>query len=267
MKGIHMLCGLPRAGSTLLANVLEQHPDLWVSGTSSLSPCVQSVSQCLSNNEEVKSELSVDPQYYERYRTGMCSFAEGWYKDVNSTVIDKGRLWTSMRPLVDELWPKAKFIVCVRDPRDVIASVESRHRDTALFMQDGDQTLYESAENFMKKDAMVGGPMWHIEDLIRRQMTKNIVFVRYESFVVNPQLTMDELSDTLKLKSFKWNFKNVKNRQRDADAIWKQKFPHTGDGSVKAKIGSWRDVMDKELADKIVNVYPLYATTFGYKED
>ena len=264
MNNIHMLCGLPRSGSTLLGNVLEQHPDIWVSGTSSLSACVQDVSRVISNSEEVKSELASDPANLERYRNSLLGLIRGRYSDIDKVVIDKGRLWTAMRPLVDEILPESKFIVCVRDPRDVIASVELQHRDTAIFMQEGDQTLIQYAESLMLKDSMVGGPIWHIEDLLRRQLTDNVIFVRYETFTLDPQTTMQRISDELKLNEFKWDFKNVTNRERDEDAIWRNKFPHKGEGEIKPSIGSWKDVMDEELASQILNVYPLYKATFGY---
>jgi sulfotransferase len=262
---LHFLAGLPRSGSTLLANVLSQHPDVYVSGTSALPLCIERVQEVLSNSPEVQSDLATVPGAYENYLAAMRGLTEGWYSDrPEATVIDKGRGWVLHRALLDQLHPGSQVIACVRDPRDVVASVERQHRNTALFNSPVARTVHDSAEMLMMKDGIVGGPIHHIEDLIRRRLT-GVTWVRYESFVIDPAGTLGKLGDALELEPFGWDFEHVTNVATDLDAIYRGKYPHDGSGPIKPSGSDWRDVLDGDLAAKIASVYPLYMHTFGYQ--
>ena len=260
----HTLAGLPRSGTTLLANVLSQHPDVFVSGTSALPLCVESFSNTLSSAPEVQSDLVAIPGAYERYLRALRGMIEGWYADRKEKFIfDKGRGWVMHRALLDQLYPDATLVVSVRDPRDVIASIERQHRKTALFTSPMAPTLYESADLLMKPDGMVGGPIRFIEDLLRRQVA-NVCWVRYESFVVDPKESMKRIENAAGLKPFHWDFEHVSNSSTDVDGLYRHKFPHDGDGPIKPKGISWEDCLSPELAATIAAVYPLYMHTFGY---
>ena len=59
-KKINVICGLPRSGSTLLCNILNQNPDFHASSTSPLAQTLGALSQFLSTSPEVKSDLYND---------------------------------------------------------------------------------------------------------------------------------------------------------------------------------------------------------------
>lgn len=261
---LHALAGLPRAGSTLLANVLSQHPDVYVSGTSTLSQAVEAVGGVLSNNAEIQAELANVPGSYERYRTALAELAHGWYCDrPEAHIIDKGRGWIKQRGLLEQVEPGSAMIVCVRDPRDVIASIERQHRRTAIFASPIAPTIYDGAETLMKQDGMVGGPMRWCEDLIRRSLP-GVVWVRYESFVAAPDVALKKVHEALGTEPFAHDFENVENVSTDLDALYRGKYPHDGSGNIKPGGHHWSDVLDEGLAADIASVFPLFMQTFGY---
>jgi sulfotransferase len=265
MIDLHALAGLPRSGTTLLGNVLAQHPDVHVSGTSALPLCLEAVQGVLSTAPEVQSDLATVPGAYERYVAAMQGLIDGWYSqlDGDPAVIDKGRGWIMHRALLDQLAPGSVLVVCVRDPRDVVASIERQHRATAAFNSPLARTIYEVAELLMQPDGMVGGPMRFAEDLIRRKVG-GVVWVRYESLVIDPATTVAKVADTLGLAPFAFDFTNVENVATDLDAIHRNKYPHDGSGPIKATGTDWRDVLEPGLAAAIIGRWPLYAATFGY---
>ena len=57
MKQIHFITGLPRSGSTLLCNVLNQNPEFYAGSTSPLPALVNTLVNCLSNSPEVQAAL------------------------------------------------------------------------------------------------------------------------------------------------------------------------------------------------------------------
>jgi sulfotransferase len=261
---LHALSGLPRSGTTLIANVLAQHPDIHVSGTSALPLCVEAITDKLSEAPEVMSDLANVPRAYQHYVSAIRGFIDGWYYDQSEEhVIDKGRGWIMHRALLHQVAPGSALLVSVRDPRDVIASIERKHRKTAVFNSPVARTIYETAEILMQPDGMVGGPMRFCEDLIRRNLP-GVVWVRYESFTANPEPVIERIHEAMGCEPFKHDYANVQNTASDLDALYRGKFPHIGSGEIKPTGATWQDTIDPELSDKIANRYPLFMQTFAY---
>jgi sulfotransferase len=260
---IHVMSGLPRSGTTLLGNILAQHPDVHVSGTSALYDCVEQVVGALSKSDEVKGDLANVPGSYERYLTALRAFINGWYHDrPEPHIVDKSRGWLMQPLLLAQLDPHAAMIVCVRDPRDVVASIERQHRATALFHSPLTRTLAETTQMLMEPRGMVGGAIRFIEDLLRRNIP--VVWVRYETLCASPEATLARLHKAMGVDPFDHDFDNIVNVATDLDAVHYNKFPHVGSGSLKPPEQTWQTVIPAELAHRIAISYPLYMQTFGY---
>ena len=261
---IHTLAGLPRSGSTLIANVLSQHPDVHVSGTSALSNVLDSMQGVLTNDPTVISEMTANTGMVERYRSALNGFIDGWYSGINEPVIvDKGRTWAPLWILSRDLDPSRKMLCTIRDPRDVIASIEKQHQNSGLFRSPVAPLLRDSAEKLMEPTGLVGAPMRWVEDMIRRK-SPGVLFIRYESFVASPAPVMTAISKHLELSEFEWDFDNIVSRGGDGDQVWRGKYPHDGTGAIKPSEGSWEDTIDPELGKLIAGVCPLYMSTFSY---
>ena len=57
MESFNVVCGLPRSGSTLLCNLLNQNPEVYASSTSIVPVILGSTSNIISNSPEFKSLL------------------------------------------------------------------------------------------------------------------------------------------------------------------------------------------------------------------
>jgi sulfotransferase len=263
---LHALAGLPRSGSTLLANVLNQHPDVHVSGTSALQGCVAAVTNVLSNSPEVVSDLANIPDAYDtRFIPALRGLVNGWYSARSEgTVIDKSRGWILRPALLTQMDPAAVLIACVRDPRDVVASIIRRDRATAAFNTDLGLAVQDVAAKLMDPDGMVGGPIHHIEAALHGKIP--VQWVRFETFTATPETVMGRLTKALGLPEHDWDFDNVENVSTDLDAIYRGKYPHNGSGAVRPVDQGWSDVLSAPLAARIAASYPLFMHTFDYKE-
>lgn len=263
---LHALAGLPRSGSTLLANVLNQHPDVHVSGTSALQGCVGAVTNVLSNSPEVVSDLANVPYAYDtRFIPALRGLVNGWYSArAEGTVIDKSRGWILRPALLTQMDPAAVLIACVRDPRDVVASIIRRDRDTAVFNTDLGPAVQDQVAKLMDPDGMVGGPIHHIESALHGKIP--VQWVRFETFTATPETVMGRLTKVLGLADHDWDFDNVVNVSTDLDAVYRGKYPHNGAGSVRPVDQGWSDVLSLPLAARIAASYPLFMHTFDYKE-
>lgn len=258
----HVIAGLPRSGSTLLCNLLAQRPETHVSSTSALPRALLGMSQLFTQSPEVTSDLLNVPGTQERPARVMRSIVESWYSDVEAdVVVDKSRGWGQSALLLGRLLPEAVILVTVRDPREVIASIERQHRATAEY---GSHDSFESRnQQMLSAEGLVGGPIAWCEDMIRRKLP-NVKFVRYTSLVADTRHEMRDIDRRLGLEEFDYDINDVVSVATDADALYRFKYPHDGSGQVAARGADWSDVMSDETAQRIVQAWPLYSSTFGF---
>ena len=117
MKDIHFIIGLPRTGSTTLTAVLDQNPNFYAS-------IVESI---VKNMGPQSDFTSTDHKDLKKRFYGMLEGAiRGWHETEtdNPVIFSKGRPWIMFYDELKTIYPKAKFIFCVRDLRGIILSFE-----------------------------------------------------------------------------------------------------------------------------------------------
>ena len=270
MKQIHYLTGMPRSGSTLLCNILCQNPEFYASGTSPVLSIVNSAKLTWSNAPEVKNQIDDEKQlYFERFRNVANGIIQNWYAVKDEPVIfDKCRGWTISHQLLRSVVDGPKFIVMVRDLRDIVASVVRRSMQTSLYDNTAVNTLDGQITHILSQQGIAGGPMRGIGDLLLRGDLKNVCIVKYENLCKNAELVMRGLYKFLGKPYYEHNFQDIKKAHNENDAMWMYTFPHEGTGKVtECKEGGWRDVISEELAKQIENTHKWYFNKFGYNYD
>ncbi len=94
---MHVITGLPRSGSTLLCNILNQNPRFFAGSTSPLPTLLANIISTWSTQIEITSDLLHDREAAQaRMLRAMREFCNAWYSDkVNETpvIFDKSRHW------------------------------------------------------------------------------------------------------------------------------------------------------------------------------
>ena len=265
----HVVTGLPRSGSTLLCNVLNQNPDFFASSTSPMCAVVSSMQSAFTASAEAKSEFIARRQTTADAIVGAMRCAlGGWYEGFTDAkhVFDKGRGWATQVRLFEILSPTGKMVVCVRDLRDVLASVERQHAKTA-FVDDAERphgrSLFERASAMFAPDGIIGACVTAVDDLLRRK-PECVHVVRYEDFVRRPKTTLSALHEELGLDPFDYDFDLVVNVSTDVDGLYWGKFPHDGSGAVRPDESRWSDWVSEDVAKEIMRRFPGYNSAFGY---
>lgn len=130
-------------------------------------------------------------------------------------------------PLIPEMFElfgnKIKFLVSIRDPRDTVISmmkVGSKLKNNQI----NSHGLVRAERNMDALSKLYNAYYINLFNRITPELSKNILFIRYEDIVNIPEKTCDEISDFLGLKikyepSSSWN-----NNEIDFDLAKKNSF-------------------------------------------
>lgn len=266
---INIITGLPRSGSTLLCNILNQNPKFWASSTSLLPRLCGGLVHAWSSSIELKGDLQVDKQgTEERLKRSLKSFCLSWYEDFKDKVVfDKSRGWVHHALIFRSIFPESKIIVTIRDLKEVFASVEKQHLKSP-FLDDSTtpnaKTIMQRAKVMFAQNGLIGAPLDGLYDMINRRV--EMFVVRYENLVDRPKTVISEIYDYLEEDIFEHDFENIKNTATDPDAFYLNKFPHEGSGKVIAgPIDGWKNYVPNVVTQHISKTHGFFNHFFNYK--
>ena len=222
---ILFMSGFPRAGSTILMNILAQNPKFHPTPTSGLIASVLSIRDNWKGNDIYKS--NGEEYIYPKIKTMLKNMIIGFYqKEVleNKIPIDKNRSWANSLFFLEEIFDcKIKIIYPIRHIGDCVISMERvnrkstiiNHGDNGNFLNE--QTTIGRAENFIKDDGVFGQPILHLRELLYRGCGDRLVFVPYDDMLTYPNEVFNRLYDELGLDRFKHDFNNIKQTVFEQD--------------------------------------------------
>lgn len=253
-KRVVFLAGLPRSGSTLLCNVLGMHPQVRATATSPLCDLVQTLRLTWSSSEALLAELERDREgVYERLLRSTRAFIEAWSGDAPTPVtVDKSRFWLFHVETVRELYPDFKMIVCLRDLRDVYASIEKQHRKTMMLALPGsaEASLVDArAMALFEPSGVVGGPLralYNLGDM--GDLSENLFFWHFERFLDAPEEVTERLLAWLGVEPTRLDLSRIEVSTAEADAFYRLKFLH----DVKPTIEKPRGFQEADVSPRIV---------------
>ena len=115
------LVGFPRSGTTLLGQVLASHPD---AQTMEERPCLMDSAAEFFGSDDALDRLAALPEAeLEHWRARYWQrVAESGATPSKPVFVDKMPLNAVFLPLIAKLFPQARILVAMRDPRDVVLS-------------------------------------------------------------------------------------------------------------------------------------------------
>jgi hypothetical protein len=120
------LLGFPRSGTTLLEVILEGHPN--VAGLEEQESLIDGVHAFMRDPDDLDRLANATPAVLDALRAAYWErVAAAGVAVAGKTFLDKYPLNSLKLPLIARLFPGAKILLAVRDPRDVVLSC-FRHR-------------------------------------------------------------------------------------------------------------------------------------------
>ncbi len=255
MRKFHTIAGMPRAGSTLLCNIINMNEDFHVTPTSGVIDVVKTMRSTISHNATWKAQDRL--KIMNDIQRGMSGFLHGYFQDYE-VVFDKCRAWPSNISLIDEILGNedTKIIWCYRDPVEVVGSIESRYQKTIL-LENTDESVSPGA--FSTLDRRIGtyisdGGLVHstvemLIDAIEMGYHNRIMIVRYADLTMNTQAVLDDIHDFIGEPRKQYDLSQLKQSTFENDGVYNYKFMHTiKEGSVEYKKS------DFELPQRYVDI-------------
>jgi sulfotransferase len=236
------VAGLPRAGSTLLCQLLGEHPQIHSEGHSSpLCSALLRMRHGISDDDFFLSQLDVDfERTYGHLTAATRAFVRNWYHDCNKpVVIDKNRGWLRNFEYLLALEPDARLLVCVRELGQVYGSVEAQHQRTILIDfpdHTANHDRYNRADVLFAKDGVIGNPLRAIEAIqdLAVEVQQRIRVVLFERLMCDPVASMAEVFDWLKVPPHRVDPKNLAVHAHESDSYYRHKYPHRQSAAIEA---------------------------------
>lgn len=249
MKKIHFISGLPRSGSTLLSSILKQNPKFTASISDPLLEFSRNIIAGVNTAVGMQAMVSQNKQ-----RELIRGLFDVFYNKSNDVCFNTNRGWAGYTPLMKDLYPDAKMILCVREIPWILDSFEQlntknpysikplyHHQDLGS-VYDRTKMLMGDIPNFA---GYVMGPIANTKQALYSNEKDRICVIEYDTLAKNPKESMQLLYQFLGEPWYEHDFDNVEDSYDEFDNQAKITGLHT----VKRKVQyySRRPILPEDL--------------------
>jgi tetratricopeptide (TPR) repeat protein len=247
------LLGFMRSGTTLLEQVLASNPQVLATEERSM---LNEAGRVFQAGPDAMDELAtLDVAGLRHFRKAYWDRVREFCPDLRGKVyVDKQPLNTIKLPIIAKLFPKAKILFALRDPRDVVFSCFRRHFRVNI-------TMFEFLD--LKDTAEFYAGVMALGDISRQKLPLDVFEHRYEDMVGDFETQVRAVCDFIgiawsdSMREFNKLAPVVDLRSPSAIQV---RRPLYAEG-----IGQWRN-----YADDLAPVLPILAPwveKFGYPKD
>jgi tetratricopeptide (TPR) repeat protein len=244
------LVGFPRSGTTLLENILASHPD--ICALDERDTLGEAARAFLANDAGLSRLAEASPDEMEQHRLLYWTRVREFGGDVAGKVyVDKYPLSSIKLPLVARLFPEARILFAVRDPRDVLLSCFRRSFSL-------NSSMFELLN--LERGARLYSEVMDLSAIYRRKLGLAWHQLRYESLVEDFDGEMGKVCDFLGVE---WN-----DRMRDFAELARARTIKTPSsvqvlrGLYREGAGQWRRY-EEQLAPVLPILQP-WIDAYGY---
>ncbi|NBU81782.1 MAG: sulfotransferase [Flavobacteriaceae bacterium] len=237
-KEFFFLAGLQRSGATIISQILNQNPDIWVSPASPLFTMMKST-----------FETHLTPEYIDYQRPQAMAevlheMAQAFYKEKPAKyIIDKNLNWPTpigVEMIARYLSANIKIICPVRNILDILVSFDTiinAHPDSANNQIDkavlektlGNKPMADRrADLLMQEDKDIYACLHNMKHALIPEYRKYFHFVDYDDFVADPKKEIEKIYAFLEIENYTHEFENVKDvSEISEDSLTGIKYLHT----------------------------------------
>lgn len=262
--------GMPRAGSTLLMNLLGQNPRLGITATSGLSHLLWSLRSAFTSGQEFNAQA--EQEMNRRFRNCARGAINGWAEGDQPVYIDKSRWWLqNFETLREVLGAAPKIIVPVRDLRGICASMEKLFRANSLRLDptQANQNLQgltvTGRVQLWCGSNPIGAAAQRVRDTFARDVAGQLLFVRMEDLCRDPEGQLRQVYDYIDEKWHPHRYEEIEQLTVEDDRVFGIPNLHKVWPKIESVSEDWESILGKELSDEIRRENAWYFELF-YRE-
>ena len=272
MQQLHYCLGLPRTASTLIMNILNENPRIFTSGTCCMPYFVDA---CQERSGTVSEFIALDKDvlhksYINFLRQGM----RGWYEAMTDKpiVFSKSRIWSEWLPHTFAIDPNSKYLVILRDLRDISCSFDSLlWKFPQVAYGDRKNPFYqESFEHRMEiyctdETSLLGRPLQILPHLMEvAQKNPNSFFLcKHEYFNEQPRETLQQIYQWLGEPNFEHDLDNIPEPDyKENDTTYRSLVYHKTGTKLKKLEPRWPKLMTEQQSKTVIENNKWYYETF-----
>jgi len=264
MKHINFLSGLPRSGSTLMATLLNQHPEIYASPHSALVDGLWNLRETFINSDAVNFQ-----QRMSAYQEVLWTTPQTFYSNIEKDVIfDKSFGWSTPDnyEMALKISTHPRFIVCYRPILEVLTSFVSKSIDNPDYYLNKElaaSDLYEKnylnkndalAEYLMTRQGLISRCILGLAHAKKNEDSGRFKFVSYDDLTSDPQKVMLDIFNFLGLEPIQVKTENLEDifRYKDEDVIGISGF-HKIRSTIKKESPKPEDYFSDFILNKYAN--------------
>ncbi len=266
MEQLHFCGGLPRSGSTILMNVLQQNPRIFTTPT---DPIPSILGNLLISNRSKEEFLAMDA---DKADIGLHGFAvngvRGWYEALTDKpiVISKNRSWAGFY----HLFPEGKYIAMIRDLRDIAESFDRVNSKFKVFhtFDDVHGLLPAMTERekfdyyFIRPNPLSATLSYELPRVVEasKNNAREVLIIRYEDLIVDPYREINRVYSFLGEEKFQHDLNNIQQSSLyEHDTIYyRERTSHVVSPSILLKPKERRVSSDSYLNMIVERNIPYY---------
>lgn len=273
MPKIFFQSSLPRAGSTLLQNIIGQNPDFYVTPTSGLMELLYGAKVNYTEVNEFK--FSKEPDLMKKAFASFCNEGIHGYASAitdKKYYLDKGRAWGFYINWLESFMTyQPKMICMIRDLRDVFCSMEKAFRKNPEKERMINWAELRNNTTAKRIDTWTGTPpvgiaIERLESILQMGNGNKILFIKYEDFCLRPDAEISRIYQYLEVPFFSHNFDYIP-QITDEDDTPNDGF---GDHIIRNKLELQQSeamrILGPQICDWIYNRYNWFFQYFGYNK-
>ena len=193
MKKYYFLCGLPRAGNTLLGSILNQSKNIRLTANTILADVLYQLS--LLKNYEIYKNFPDEKSFNNIIKNVFNNYYQNW--KVNN-IIDRGPWGTPGNlELLKLIIKKPKFVIIYRPILECLASFIKIEKPI---------NVETRCHQLMRDDGIIGKNLWSIKNIIKEK--ENYIIINYLDLINKPSNEINKIYKFLNINPFNHKFKN-----------------------------------------------------------
>lgn len=265
---IFFQCSLPRVGSTLFQNLINQDPRFYASANNGL---LNMITAARDNYTESAKFRVQEPDIMSKAFIGFCHGSmHGFYNAITDKqyILDKSRGNFANYNMVNNYYPGAKIICMVRNMPDIFASIEklyrkNQHKTNAIV----NHAIMQGITTPQRVD------LWHrsfipmmekFAQSIYEGNDKKMLFIKYESFCLNPEAEMKRFYEFLNIPAYTHNFINIPKTIKEDEEMYEYTGLFNLRPMLQMRPSDAMNILGLDVYNWVMKKYQFYNDYFGY---